>query len=102
MILVSGFNVYPNEVEDCIAKMDDVMEVGVIGVEDEHSGEAIKAFVVLKESNDSSSKRPTAEEIRAHCKQYLSAYKVPKEVVFKDSLPKTVIGKILRRALRET
>jgi long-chain acyl-CoA synthetase len=94
MILVSGFNVYPNEVEAVIAAIPGVLEVGVIGVEDEKSGEVVKAFVVSKDSALS------AEAIIAHCRKDLTSYKVPRFVEFRDELPKTNVGKILRRELR--
>ncbi len=96
MILVSGFNVYPNEIEDVIAMHPGVMEVAAIGVPDERSGEAVKVFVVRKDST------LTVEALRAHCKAYLTAYKVPHLVEFRDELPKTNVGKILRRALRSS
>ena len=94
MILVSGFNVYPNEVEDAVISLPGVLEVAAIGVPDEHSGEAVKIFVVRKD--------PTinAEMLIAHCKLSLTGYKLPKHVEFRDSLPKTNVGKILRRALK--
>ncbi len=95
MILVSGFNVYPNEVEDVIALHHKVLEVAVVGVPDEKSGEAVKAFIVKKDPS------LTADEIIAHCRQQLTAYKVPKHVEFRTELPKTNVGKILRRLLRE-
>ncbi len=95
MILVSGFNVYPNEVEDVIALHPDVTEVAAIGVPDEQSGEVVKAFIV------SSRKDLTADDIIKHCKQNLVNYKCPKHVEFRDELPKTNVGKILRRALRD-
>lgn len=95
MILVSGFNVYPNEVEDAIATHPGVLEVAVIGVPDEHSGEVVKAFVVRKDPN------LTDRDIIAHAKKSLTGYKVPKHVEFRTELPKTNVGKILRRALRE-
>ena len=94
MILVSGFNVYPNEIEDVIALNDKVLEVAVIGVPDEKSGETVKAFIVKKD------KSLTSDEIIAHCKKYLTNYKMPKQVEFRDQLPKTNVGKILRRELR--
>jgi long-chain acyl-CoA synthetase len=94
MIIVSGFNVYPNELEDVLCSHPCVLESAVIGVPDEKSGEAVKAFLVVKESC-------TEEDIRRHCKQYLTAYKVPKYIVFKDSLAKSNVGKILRRELRD-
>lgn len=95
MILVSGFNVYPNEVEDVIASHPKVLEVGVIGVPDEKSTEAVKCFVVKKD------KSLTEEEIKSYCKENLTAYKRPKYVEFKTELPKSNVGKILRRVLKE-
>jgi len=95
MILVSGFNVYPNEVEEQIAAVPGVLEVGVIGVPDEKSGEAVRAYVVAGPNP------PTAEAIIAHCKVHMAAYKAPHSVVFVDELPKSPIGKILRRHLRD-
>ncbi|MFC0310593.1 AMP-binding protein [Chromohalobacter canadensis] len=95
MIIVSGFNVYPNEVEDVVATHEDVIEVAAIGVSDEATGEAIKLFVVSRnEALD-------ADTLRAWCKQELSAYKVPKLIEFRDELPKTNVGKVLRRELRD-
>ena len=94
MILVSGFNVYPNEVEDAIALMDEVLEVAVVGVPDARSGEAVRAYVVPQRDGLSE------EAVRAHCRQRLADYKVPRSVVFRQELPKTPIGKILRKALR--
>lgn len=94
MILVSGFNVYPNEVEDCIANHPGVREVAVIGVPDEHSGEAVKAFIVKKDDG------LTPESVIAHCRESLAGYKVPRSVEFRDDLPKSPIGKIIRRELR--
>ena len=94
MILVSGFNVYPNEVEDCVANHPGVREVAVIGVPDEHSGEAVKAFIVKKDPG------LTPESVIAHCRESLAGYKVPRQVEFRDDLPKSPIGKIIRRELR--
>ena len=94
MVLVSGFNVYPNEVEDCIAKLTGVQEVAVIGIPNDATGESVKAFVVKKDPS------LTEEQIKAHCKQYLTSYKLPKQVEFRTDLPKTPIGKILRKNLR--
>ncbi len=94
LILVSGFNVYPNEVEEAIASHPGVLEVAAIGIPNEHSGELVKAVVVRKNS------ALTAEDIIAHAKLTLTNYKVPKVVEFRDELPKTNVGKILRRALR--
>jgi long-chain acyl-CoA synthetase len=95
MILVSGFNVYPNEVEDVIATLPGVLEVAAIGVPDERSGEAVKVFVVRKD------KALTVDDLIAHCKANLTGYKVPRLFEFRDELPKTNVGKILRRALRD-
>ncbi|GAB3663928.1 long-chain-fatty-acid--CoA ligase FadD [Echinicola sediminis] len=95
MILVSGFNVYPNEVEDTIANHDKVLEVGVIGMPDERSTEKVVAYVV------SGDKSLTSEEVIRHCRESLTNYKVPKEVYFVDELPKSNVGKILRRLIKE-
>ena len=95
MILVSGFNVYPNEIEDVVMLNEKVAEVVAIGVPHPVSGETIKIFVVKKDPT------LTREELRNHCRQYLTAYKVPKEIEFRDELPKTNVGKILRRVLRD-
>ncbi len=95
MILVSGFNVYPNEIEDVIAMHPKVLEVAAIGVPDEHSTEAVKVFVVKKDPS------LTKEEVVSYAREHLTNYKRPKHVEFRESLPKTNIGKILRRELRE-
>jgi len=95
MIIVSGFNVYPNEIEDICAMHVGVMEVAAIGIPHDVSGEVVKVFVVKKDDT------LTDKELRAHCKELLTAYKVPKLVEFRDELPKTNVGKILRRSLRE-
>jgi len=95
MVLVSGFNVYPNEVEDVIATHPGVIEVGVIGKPDEHSGEVVMAVVVKKDHS------LTEEALRDYCRENLTSYKVPKCIVFTDELPKTNVGKILRRELRD-
>ena len=95
MILVSGFNVYPNEVEDVIASHPGVLEVAAVGVPDERSGEAVKVFIVRKDP------ALTEQEVIAHCRENLTGYKVPHRVEFRSELPKTNVGKILRRALRE-
>ena len=95
MILVSGFNVYPNEVEAVISMHPGVLEVAAVGVPDEKSGEAVKIFVVKKDPS------LVAEALIAHCKEYLTGYKIPKHVEFRTDLPKTNVGKILRRALRD-
>ncbi|MYM29633.1 long-chain-fatty-acid--CoA ligase [Duganella sp. CY15W] len=95
MIIVSGFNVYPNEVEGVVAAHPGVLEVACIGVPDKNSGEAVKLFVVRKDPN------LTAEELLDFCKHELTAYKKPKYIEFRDELPKTNVGKILRRQLRD-
>jgi long-chain acyl-CoA synthetase len=95
MILVSGFNVYPNEVEDVVALHPGVLEVASIGVPDEKTGEAVKIFVVKKDPG------LTAEQLIAHCRESLTRYKVPTQVEFRRDLPKSNVGKILRRELRE-
>jgi long-chain acyl-CoA synthetase len=95
MILVSGFNVYPNEVEEVIASHPGVLETAVIGQPDAKSGELVKAFVVKKDPNLS------AEEITKFCHEQLTNYKVPKQIEFRTELPKTNVGKILRRQLRD-
>lgn len=96
MILVSGFNVYPNEVEEAVASHPKVLEVAAIGVPDTNSGEAVKVFVVKKDPS------LTEAEVIAHAKKSLTNYKVPKAVEFRTELPKTNVGKILRRALRDS
>ncbi len=95
MILVSGFNVFPNEVEDVIATHPKVLEVAAIGVPDDKSTEAVKVFVVKKD------KSLTEDELKEHCKENLTGYKRPKHIEFREDLPKTNVGKILRRALKE-
>ncbi len=96
MILVSGFNVYPNEVEGVVAMLPGVLECAAVGVHDEKSGEAVKIAIVKKDPGLS------AEEVLAHCRTQLAAYKVPKVVEFRSQLAKSPIGKVLRRALRES
>ncbi|MCL1633670.1 long-chain fatty acid--CoA ligase [Luteimonas sp. SX5] len=95
MILVSGFNVYPNEVEDVIALMPGVLEVAAVGVPDEKSGEAVKVVIVKKDP------ALTADQVKAHARENLTGYKQPKFVEFRTELPKTNVGKILRRELRD-
>ena len=95
MILVSGFNVYPNEIEDVLAMHPKVMESAAVGVKDVKSGELVKVFVVKKDQS------LTEEELIEHCRTNLTPYKIPKFIVFKDDLPKTNVGKILRRELRD-
>lgn len=95
MVLVSGFNVYPNEVEDVLVSHPAVMEAAVVGIPDEGSGEAVVAYVVLKDPALS------VEDLRAFCRENLTPYKVPRRFEVRESLPKTNVGKVLRRALRE-
>jgi long-chain acyl-CoA synthetase len=95
MILVSGFNVYPNELEGVVSAHPGVLECACIGVPDEHSGEAVKLFVVRKDP------KLNAEQLMAYCKEQLTGYKKPKYIEFREELPKTNVGKILRRALRD-
>jgi len=95
MILVSGFNVYPNEIEDVIAMMPGVLEVAAVGVPDDKSGEAVKVVIVKKDQ------ALTAEQVKEHARQNLTGYKHPKYVEFRTELPKTNVGKILRRELRD-
>ena len=95
MILVSGFNVYPNEIEGVVSAHAGVLEVAVVGVDDAESGEVVKLYVVKKDP------ALTEEDIRAHCKEHLTRYKWPKHIEFRNELPKTNVGKILRRALRD-
>ncbi|MFJ2359162.1 long-chain-fatty-acid--CoA ligase FadD2 [Pseudomonas fluorescens] len=95
MIIVSGFNVYPNEIEDVVMAHPKVANCAVIGVPDERSGEAVKLFVVARETGIS------LEELKAYCKENFTAYKVPKHIVLRESLPMTPVGKILRRELRD-
>jgi long-chain acyl-CoA synthetase len=95
MILVSGFNVYPNEIEEVIAGHPKVLEVAAIGVPDTHSGEAVKVFIVKKDPS------LTEAEVLDYCKENLTGYKKPKYIEFRAELPKTNVGKILRRALRD-
>ena len=94
MVLVSGFNVYPNEIEDILALHPKILEAGVIGIKDDYSGEVVKAFIVKKDPS------LTEEEVRDYCRRELSAYKCPKQIVFVDNLPKSNVGKILRKELR--
>ena len=95
MILVSGFNVFPNEIEEVAAMHDAVLEVAAIGVPHDVSGEVVKLFIVRKDDS------LTAEAVISHCRTHLTGYKVPKHVEFKEELPKTNVGKILRRELRD-
>jgi long-chain acyl-CoA synthetase len=95
MVLVSGFNVYPNEVEDVLVRHPGVLEAAVVGVPDEHSGEAVVAYVVRKDP------ALDQEALRSFCRVSLTGYKVPRRIEFKTSLPKTAVGKVLRRTLKE-
>ena len=95
MILVSGFNVYPNEIESAVATHPGVLECGVVGVPDERSGEAVKVVIVRKDPN------LTKEAVIEHCRTQLTGYKLPRHVEFRDVLPKSPIGKVLRRELRD-
>ena len=96
MILVSGFNVYPNELEDVLASLPGVLQCAAIGVPDEKSGETIKIFIVVKPGVTL-----TKEQVMAHMRANVTGYKVPKAVEFRDALPTTNVGKILRRELRD-
>jgi len=95
MILVSGFNVYPNEVEDVVTQMPGILECAAIGIPDEKAGEAVKLVIVRKDP------AVTEEQVRAYCEANLTGYKRPKVVEFRTELPKTPVGKILRRELRD-
>jgi long-chain acyl-CoA synthetase len=97
LVIVSGFNVYPNEVEDALARMDAVLEGAVVGIPDARSGEAVRAYVVR---NPDWKGELTREMVIAHCRTLLTDYKVPKSIVFRDELPKTPVGKILRKDLK--
>jgi len=99
LIIVSGFNVYPTEVEEALYRHPKIQKVSVVGVPDERTGEAVKAFVVLRPGDDA-----TADEIVSWARDPvngLSGYRVPKQIEFRDSLPETLIGKVLRRVLQE-
>ncbi len=95
MILVSGFNVYPNEIESVVVEMDGILEAAAIGIPDEHSGEVVKIFAVRTDPSVSE------QDVLDYCRKNLTNYKRPKVVEFRDELPKTNVGKILRRALRD-
>ena len=95
MILVSGFNVYPNEIEDVMMQHPKVLEVAAVGVPDPKAGEAVKVFIVKKDAS------LTESEVRAHCRENLTAYKNPKYIIFRTELPETNVGKVLRRMLRD-
>jgi long-chain acyl-CoA synthetase len=95
MVLVSGFNVYPNEVEDVVAKLPGVMECAVVGVPDDKTGEAVKLVIVRKDP------ALTEDKVREYCHANLTGYKRPRVIEFRNDLPKTPVGKILRRELRD-
>ncbi|MGJ7440040.1 AMP-binding protein [Aquipuribacter sp. MA13-6] len=95
MVLVSGFNVYPSEVEACLTDLPGIQEAAVVGVPDARSGESVRAYVVADDRG------PTESEVLAHCREHLAAYKVPRGVEFRDELPMSNVGKILRRQLRD-
>lgn len=97
LVIVSGFNVYPNEVEDALAKMEAVLEAAVIGVPDPRTGEAVRAYVV---KNPDFKGKITRDDVIAHCRTLLTDYKLPRQVIFRDELPKSPVGKILRKDLR--
>lgn len=94
MILVSGFNVYPNEIEDAVCLHENIIEAAAIGIPDEKSGEVVKLFVVVNTEM-------TTDDVKAHCRENLTGYKVPRHIEFRDELPKSNVGKILRKDLRE-
>ena len=96
MILVSGFNVYPNEIENIVVEMEGILEAAAIGVPNEHSGESVKIYAVRKHDGVSE------QDVIDYCRENLTNYKRPRSVEFRDELPKTNVGKILRRALRDT
>ena len=95
MILVSGFNVYPNEIEGVVVEMEGILEAAAIGIPDEKSGEVVKLYVVRSDPS------VTEENLLKFCRDKLTGYKIPKQIEFRDELPKTNVGKILRRALRD-
>jgi long-chain acyl-CoA synthetase len=95
MIIVSGFKVYPNEVEEVLSEMPGILECAVIGTPDEETGEAVKAFIVKRDADLSE------DQVLEYCKQQLTNYKRPKKIIFRSELPKTNVGKILRRELRD-
>jgi len=97
LVLVSGFNVYPNEIEDALSRHDAVMEAAVIGLPDAKTGEAVHAYVVLREDVVG---QVSEADLIAHCRELLTGYKVPAKLHFRDELPKTPVGKILRKDLR--
>ena len=97
LVLVSGFNVYPNEVEDALAKMEAVLEAAVVPIPDAKTGEAVRAYIVKNPDYEGDL---ATEDILRHCKALLTDYKVPKSIIIRDELPKSPIGKILRKDLK--
>jgi long-chain acyl-CoA synthetase len=95
LIVVSGFKVFPGEIEDVVSKHPDVVICAAIGVPDEHSGEAVQLYVVKRRAT------LTEKEVRDFCREHLTNYKVPRHVIFRDDLPKSAVGKVLRRELRD-
>ena len=95
MIISSGYNVYPNEIEDYLGNHPNILEAGIIGIPDKNRGEAIKAFIVADDE------KVTSSQVIQYCKEGLTEYKIPKTVIFLQELPKTNVGKILRRKLRD-
>jgi len=98
VIISSGYNVYPREIEEVLYEHEAVVEAAVIGVPDEYRGETVKAFIVLK---DEFKEKISEEDITEFCRQRLAAYKVPRIIEFRDELPKSAVGKVLRRVLKE-
>jgi long-chain acyl-CoA synthetase len=96
LIIAGGYNIYPREVEEVLYQHPAVLEASVVGVPDQYRGETVRAYVVVKPGQ-----RVTADDLDAFCRERLAAYKVPRQYEFRDELPKTLIGKVLRRALRE-
>jgi long-chain acyl-CoA synthetase len=96
MIIAGGYNIYPVEIDEVLFEHPKVLEACAVGIPDEYRGETVKAFIVLKEGETASE-----EEITRFCKEHLAAYKVPKAIAFIDELPKSTVGKILRRKLRD-
>jgi long-chain acyl-CoA synthetase len=96
LILVGGYNVYPRDVEEVLFRHPKVLDAAVIGVTDPYRGEAVKAFLVLKPGESA-----TADDIIAYCKEQLAGYKVPRIIEFRENLPRTLVGKVLRRTLKE-
>ena len=96
MIIASGFNIYPREIEEVLYEHPSVKEAVVVGTKDDYRGETVRAYIVLKDGAS-----PDPSGLEKFCRSQLAAYKVPREYVFRDSLPKTMVGKVLRRKLLE-